>query len=432
MILLYFKQAWNLLKQEKLFSSIYVIGTGLSITVVMVLSIVYYIKIANIYPETNRDRTLIVKSGQEKNKNGGSSSSSISLKFIDECLRPLEGIEALSVMSNDWDEHYMQYKNSREQTQVILKYVDVPFWEVFPFRFIEGKPFTDADFESGIATAVISETTAKKMFGRTDVVGEYASIDFKQFRICGVVKDASYVTDRTYANFWLPYTVNPDFGATHGNNGYLGNMHAIMLASSLNDIGRIKQEVNDWINRLNVSRTEYEFSINGQPDRHWESTFRFWSNVGPDFTKIAWQYGIIFLVLLLVPAISLSGMTDSRMERRLAEMGIRRAFGAPVNNLMGQILSENFLFTLLGGLAGLLFSYVLILVSADWIMSIGQNFVSLPPEGTKVLFTPGMLMNLPVFFIALSVCFILNLLAAIIPAWRASHKDIIYSLNAKQ
>ncbi|MDL2208060.1 ABC transporter permease [Parabacteroides sp. OttesenSCG-928-O15] len=432
MIIVYFKQAWNLLRQEKLFSGIHIIGTGLSITVVMVLSIVYYIKIANIYPETNRDRILIVKSGMEIQKsNNNSISSAISQKFIDDCLRPMEGIEALTVMPNDWDEHYMQYTNSKEQTPVILKYVDVAFWQVFSFRFIEGKPFTEADFESGIATAVISESTAKKLFGHIDVVGEQASIDFRSYRICGVVQDASYVTNHTYANFWIPYTLQPVYDNSSGSSGYLGDRKAVILASSRADVDKIKQRTKSWVDRFNQMDSDYEFSLAGQPDRYWESTFRFWSNVGPDFRKIAWQYGLIFLVLLLVPAISLSGMTDSRMERRLAEMGVRRAFGAPVDNLMRQIISENFLFTLLGGLTGLLFSYLLILLSADWIMTIGSGFVDLPPEGTKVFFSPGMLLNLPVFFVALGVCFLLNMLTAVIPAWRASHKDIIYSLNAK-
>jgi len=125
-------------------------------------------------------------------------------------------------------------------------------------------------------------------------------------------------------------------------------------------------------------------------------------------------------------------MIDSRMERRLPEMGIRRVFGSPVKNLMLQIFSENFLFTLLGGLAGLLFSYILILISSDWIMTIGQRFMELPADGGAVVFTPEMLINIPVFLITLGVCFILNILAAFVPAWRASHKEIIHSLNAKQ
>lgn len=442
MILLYFKQAWNLLRQEKLFSSIYVVGTGLSISIVMVLSIVYYIKIANIYPETQRDRTLVFKSAMETFSNAGgsgSNSSAISLKLIDECLSPIEEIEALTAINRGYGEHYMQLAASREQVPVITLHVDTAFWTVFSFRFIDGKPFTGADFESGIATAVISESTARRLFGRTDVTGEYAGVDFKQYRICGVVEDASFVTDRTYANFWMPYTLlpkySPSFSAESSpeqfQDSYLGDMEAVMLASSASDIPVIEQKVAAWIEQLNRN-SERTFSAVGQPDRHWESTFRFWSNVEINFTKIACQYGAVFFILLLVPAVSLSGMTDSRMERRLAEMGIRRAFGAPVGNLIGQVLSENFLFTLLGGIMGLLFSYLLIFLTADWVMSIGQSYVALPPEGTKVLFTPGMLMNLPVFFIALLTCFVLNLMSALIPAWRASRRDIIYSLNAKQ
>ena len=55
MIKLYIKQAWTMMKQSKLFTSIYVAGTGLSIAFTMVLFIVYYVKFAPIYPEYIRD-----------------------------------------------------------------------------------------------------------------------------------------------------------------------------------------------------------------------------------------------------------------------------------------------------------------------------------------------------------------------------------------
>ena len=42
MIKLYFKQAWQLLKQNPLFSSVYVLGTGLGIAMTMSLVIIYY------------------------------------------------------------------------------------------------------------------------------------------------------------------------------------------------------------------------------------------------------------------------------------------------------------------------------------------------------------------------------------------------------
>ena len=58
---LYMKQAWNLMKQNKLFTGIYVVGTALAIATTMIMAIVYYVKIAPIYPEVNRDRTLVME-----------------------------------------------------------------------------------------------------------------------------------------------------------------------------------------------------------------------------------------------------------------------------------------------------------------------------------------------------------------------------------
>ena len=51
MIRIYLKQAWELLRQNRLFSTIYIIGTGLSIALVMTLFIIFYVKFAPVYPE---------------------------------------------------------------------------------------------------------------------------------------------------------------------------------------------------------------------------------------------------------------------------------------------------------------------------------------------------------------------------------------------
>ena len=58
-----------------------------------------------------------------------------------------------------------------------------------------------------------------------------------------------------------------------------------------------------------------------------------------------WKYGIMILIILLVPAINLSGLTNTRMRRRLEELGIRKAFGATRNELVWQVLNENLVLT---------------------------------------------------------------------------------------
>ncbi len=426
----YFKQAWNLIRQEKLFSSIYIIGTGLSIAVVMVLSIVYYIKVADIYPETNRDRMLIVKSGEEKRPNDrGNSSSFLSETLINDCFSSLENAEAVSAVYFSFEENYVQPEGSKEQLPVTVKWVDTAFWKVFSFRFNAGQPFTEADMQSGLQTSVISASLARRLFGEEEAVGRYVSLDFQPYRVCGVVKDVSQATGNTYAQLWIPYTVTSNYNQTFGEIGALGFMQAYMLAPSAGQVETLRKEALESVRRYAGQFAPVELTLNGQPDKHWQSVFRFWSNGTIDFNKILLTYGLIFFVLLLVPAISLSGMTDSRMERRLVEMGIRRAFGAPKGRLMMQLMTENFLFTLLGGAFGLLLSYVLILLTSDWIMTIGQPLILTPAEGPAVAFSPTMLINIPVFLIALGICFVLNLLSVFIPAWRASRREIIYSLN---
>ena len=432
-MILYFKQAWNLIRQEKLFSAVYIIGTGLSITMVMVLSIVLYLKIANIYPETNRDRMLVVGPAAEVRGEEDISRWSLSYRTVTTCFYPIENAEAVTAVFERYMERYVQSVASDDQWPVVVRYVDHNFWRVFPFRFVGGKPFTEADWQSGIYTAVITETLSRKVFGTTEAEGRYINLDFRPYRVAGVVKDASMITSSTYADMWIPYTLMPDYQREVGEENTVGPFKAYLLApsSATKDIEQVRREAQENVRKYNSSMPEnVEFSISSQPDLYWQSLFRT-GYMDINFLRIGMIYGLIFLVLLIVPAINLSGMTDSRIERRLAEFGVRRAFGAHNIQLLRQILYENVCFSLMGGLIGLLWSYLFIIFGRSWIMQIGQNISFLPPEGTEVIITPGMLLNIPVFLIALALCFLMNFLSAFVPAWRASKREIVYSINTK-
>lgn len=71
------------------------------------------------------------------------------------------------------------------------------------------------------------------------------------------------------------------------------------------------------------------------------------------------ERAIIFIILLLVPAINLSSMTQSRLRQRVAEIGVRRAFGSTRIEMVGQIIMENLVVTLLAGAVGLFISIVM-------------------------------------------------------------------------
>ena len=77
------------------------------------------------------------------------------------------------------------------------------------------------------------------------------------------------------------------------------------------------------------------------------------------------ERAIIFIILLLVPAINLSSMTQSRLRQRVAEIGVRRAFGSTRMEMVGQIIMENLVVTLLAGAVGLFISIVMAYLGTD-------------------------------------------------------------------
>jgi putative ABC transport system permease protein len=140
---------------------------------------------------------------------------------------------------------------------------------------------------------------------------------------------------------------------------------------------------------------------------------------------------LFILLLLLLPAINLSGMVSNQMEARVAEMGIRKAFGAKKRVLLNEVIQENLVLTLCGGVVGYLLSWLFITAvrnSTLFLSMFGReydpvNSVSLQLD---MFFTPTL------FLIAFVCCAVLNLMAALIPAWKSLKKPIVESLNQKR
>lgn len=136
---IYFKQAWALLRQERLFSSVYIVGTGLAITLVMVLSIVFYVKTAPLYPEMNRDRMLVIRYGAVEYGNGGYSSSRLSSRLIREQVMPNEELEAVAI-TRDQETTFVQPEGSPVQEPTVRMAVNEDFGGSSPFASWRGNP----------------------------------------------------------------------------------------------------------------------------------------------------------------------------------------------------------------------------------------------------------------------------------------------------
>ena len=124
-------------------------------------------------------------------------------------------------------------------------------------------------------------------------------------------------------------------------------------------------------------------------------------------------------------------MTRSRMRQRVAEIGVRRAFGCRRSRIVWQLLCENFFITLAGGIIGLGLSIIFVLFASNYFVNYTGSWI--PDNLDQVFATPTfeMLFNWGSFGFAMLFCFLLNLLSAGIPAWKASKINPARALNSR-
>lgn len=430
----YIKQAWELMKQNLLFSSLYIIGTAMAICFTTVMAVAYYVKLAPLYPEYNRNLTYYndhvrVETPDSKNiVNSGFSYTSLR-----DWLYPLKNVEAVSGTIQEADEHWI-HPSEGNDFSVSAIYTDPGFFKIYEFEFIEGTSFSQADFDSGVRTVVISDKLAQKAFHQTTgVVGKMLNYDMNDYRVCGVVKAGSKLGSMSYSDVYLPYKTHPSYQQTF----YYDEVGAFFVRFKVKNKAQaeaLQEELDAVIANVN-QQNNGEKTVSIRPMRpHFSMVFDdlYWGNGYKVNFWILLKYFLpILMVLLLIPALNLSGMISSRMEDRLAEMGVRKSFGASRSVLLSQVMWENLILTLAGGVVGLIIAWSMLLLGKSWIFTLFED----NPDAlydNSVTVTGEMLFSPTVFISALLVCVIINLLSALIPAWNSLRKPIVSSLNEKK
>lgn len=423
----YLQEALYHLRENPVITWVSLLGTALSICMIMVVVITIRARVADCAPEVNRSRTLYVPNmtARPKNATSGGMNSRMSVQTGRECFKALTTPEAVTLYTNA--EKVRASLPAGEKLTADMRQVDADFWRVFRFRFLDGKPFTEADFRSSLPRAVITATVARRLFGRTaGVAGQHLQLNHVDYQVAGVVADVSMLAADSYAQVWIPYTCGTAEANTWGY-GLMGPVCAAILARTPDDFPAIREECERLRQRYNDAQPEYGVFYLGQPDTQFTHLYRTWAEV-PDMQAVVLRYVAVLLILLIVPAINLSGMTHSRMRRRMAEIGVRKAFGATGSELLRQVFVENLLLTVVAGLIGLGLSYGATFLLNGFLFGTSAN-AYLAGETTL---TAGQLLSPWIFLAAFAFCLLMNLLSSGLPAWRASRMNIVEAINQKE
>jgi putative ABC transport system permease protein len=210
-----------------------------------------------------------------------------------------------------------------------------------------GRFFTDIENRHHLPVAVIGENVYNTLFQKVDPVGKWINVNGSQLEVIGVMKKpANSLPGDDDNRVLLPYFTMHKLFPSAQENMLIVTAKPGMLAKAIDEV------------RM-VLRQERRVKFN-DPDNFWISTAE---QMIEEFHNVTSMVALVMVILssigLLVGGIGVMNIMLVSVTERTHEIGIRKAVGAKKFDITLQFLSEAATLTLLGGVCGLAFGWVI-------------------------------------------------------------------------
>jgi putative ABC transport system permease protein len=316
--------------------------------------------------------------------------------FINELPKDIPEIEKLIRFQNK-EQKYIRIEEQRFKPKRAF-ITDAEVFEVFTLPLIAG------DKETALAnpnSVVLTETTAKKYFGTTDVMGKELmvtgdySAEEKMFEITGVMQDLP-------VNTHIPIDLLFSFSNEEERRGWA---YIYTMLAEGTSIENVNAKMNDFVAKYADSEL-ITFPFQPLKDIHLESNLA--REIKPNgellYVKIFFWVGLFVWLIALV---NFANLSAALAMSRGKEIGVRKVLGASKGNLAFFSVAETMIYSLIALLLGG--------VLAAFIFPTFSNLTGV-----------GLLPPLSYFIAALvGVAVLTGLLAGIFPAFLATSMKML-------
>jgi putative ABC transport system permease protein len=264
-------------------------------------------------------------------------------------------------------------------------------------KMLYGRYVNDIDIAEKRKVCIIGERVYEVLFHGEDPVGKAIRVNGIYFQVIGVARSTSgaSIGGDTSETVVLPFT-------TMQQAFNQGNIIHFLAATAKPGVAvKIVQDKITVIlkqqHQISPDDKSAVFSMNI------EEQFKMFNYLGIGIAALIW---IVGLGTLLAGAIGVSNIMLVTVRERTKEIGIRRALGATPNNIIGQILSESIVLTVLAGIGGIMLG-VGLLSAVGVALSQGDQFFKDP----QISFSMAVG--------SLVILIIIGILAGLFPAQRA-------------
>jgi putative ABC transport system permease protein len=342
----YFKIAIRKFRKQKAYSFINI--AGLAIGLAACLLILLWVKDELSYDKFHEkaDRIYLLALSDEI---GGASSDLAVTPFaaapafaaeipeIETCVRLFED-SPMAVVEGDKFELKDVY------------FTDPEFFNVFSHSFLEGNGQTALTSPGSL---VLTEETALKLFGRTDVTGR--TINFNNeydLKVTAVVENVPANSHFQWNGLVSLSTVadRPDIRPYMEDWFRIGGWVYVLLKehASASAVEAKMEEVKlkSIGEQLRQSGSKMDFWLQPITDIHLNS--RLEGNIGPSGDiRYVYAFSLIAIFILVIACINFMNLATARSAGRGKEVGLRKVMGARRGNLISQFLGESILLSVI-------------------------------------------------------------------------------------
>jgi putative ABC transport system permease protein len=351
----YLKIAWRNLVRNKAFSIINITGLaiGLSCFLLIALYVMDELSYDRFYPNADR----IYRINSDVRFGGADLHMPVTSDMMGELLKKdypqVENYTRIYTFSGD----KLIKKGNDYIDEERVAHVDSTFFDVFQLPVAEG------DIKHGLDepnTVIITESTAKKYFGTTHVLGKTIEARGEKnpfFKITAVVKDMPKNAHFHFDFFFSMKNVEYNWDQITSHNFY-----TYLRLKEGTDYRSFEKNFDQYIDKYVIPAAKVFMNINSMDefkkagnslvytmmpltDIHLHSDRSFELSPGGNIQYV-YIFSAVALFILIIACINFMNLTTAHSANRAKEVGIRKVLGTEKRNLITQFLFESIVMVL--------------------------------------------------------------------------------------
>jgi putative ABC transport system permease protein len=276
-------------------------------------------------------------------------------------------------------------------------------------RVAEGREMNGADQDSHARVAIIGAEVRKRLFSNQTAVGETIRLDGLSFTVIGVLDRKVQDGDQNDNNrILIPFSAMSDLRDTQYINGIALDYEGSSIKTTeaikemLSSAHGFRKDDRRAVHVMNLEQDLQEFSV--------------------VTTALKVLLAFIGTLTLGIGGIGLMNIMLVAVSQRTREIGVEKALGARRRHILLQFLSEAMVITVVGGVLGVVLSYVV-----AWSVGSLTLFSAFSEDATAadihLRIDPGTLL------VATLILGFVGIVSGMLPAMKASRLDPIEALR---